>query len=252
MRAARLVHWIIPFLLLALFLFCFAAPGYSFSGYLCLGIAAVILCLNLLSLLAKYHPLAEKIIKTVLITCVCIGIVIVGITEVPIIRNARGNASAQVEYIVVLGAGIRGSTPSPILQSRMEAACEYLRAHPDVICIASGGQGPDEDLSEARCISNYLTLQGIDPERIWLEEHSTSTWENFQYTMELIEEKTGSRPEKMGVLTSDFHLYRASLFAGACGIEAVGIPAQTPTLPLQINYYLREAAAIWKYLIFGG
>ena len=93
---------------------------------------------------------------------------------------------------------------------------------------------------------------GIDESRIWLEDRSTSTWENFKFTLNLIEEKTGSRPEQLGVLSNDFHLFRAGIFAKQCGIDPVGIPAPTSNFTLRINYYLREVAGVWHYLILGG
>lgn len=252
MHLIPILKWLIPAIFAILSIFFFAAPGYSFSALVCLGLAGVISGYYLLALLAQHHLVAAKVLQAVLTGLLCLGILIVAVTEVLILRAARGSGDTPVEYVVVLGAGIRGSTPSMILQSRIDRAYEYLTAHPDAICIASGGQGPDEDLSEAQCIFEHLTARGIDPERIWLEDKSTSTWENFQFTVNLIEEKTGSRPAKIGVLTSEFHLYRAGMFAKECGIEAVGIPAKTPRFTLQLNYFLREAAGVWHYLILGG
>ena len=121
-----------------------------------------------------------------------------------------------------------------------------------LICIASGGQGTDEDISEAQCIFDHLTAMGIDKSRIWLEDKSTSTWENLHFSLNLIEENTGTRPEKIGILSSEYHLFRASLFADACGVESVGIPAPTSRFSLRVNYYLREVAGVWHYLILGG
>lgn len=239
-------------LFVALAIICFIVPGFDFSGGVCVGIAAVIGCYLLLKLLARDHAIAAKILKTVLTTGLIIGIAVIGVTECFIFGGAKGDTQTSVDYVIVLGAGIRGSQPSLILQSRIEAAYEYLSAHPDAVCIASGGQGEDEDLSEAQCIYDHLTAKGIDGGRIWLEDQSTTTWENFNLTLALIEEKTGARPEKMGVISNEFHLYRAGLIANKCGVEAVGIPAQTPWLSLKVNYFLREAAALWKFLIFGG
>ena len=68
----------------------------------------------------------------------------------------------------------------------------------------------------------------------------------------MIEEKTGTRPTKLGILSSEYHLFRASLFADACGIESVGIPAATSWPTIRLNYYLREVAGVWHYLILGG
>ena len=97
-----------------------------------------------------------------------------------------------------------------------------------------------------------LVNLGIEPDRIWIEDWATSTWENMNFTLELIEEKTGSRPEKLGVVSSEYHLFRASLFADACGGDFVGIPARTSRVSQMINHFMREVAGVWHYLILGG
>jgi len=249
----QILKWLVPvfFVLLAIFFYT-AIPGYSFSGLMCLGIAGIITCYYLLDLLAKHHLMTAKKLRTVLSTVLIVGILIVGVTEILIIQAAQGDEDSPCQYMVVLGAGVRGTTPSLILSDRIDRAYTYLTEHPDVICIVSGGQGPNEAISEAQCIFDHLTGRGIDPERIWLEDQSTSTWENFRFTLDLIQEKTGTRPEKLGVISSEFHLFRAGLFAKDCGVEAVGIPASTRWLSLKINYFLREAAGVWHYLILGG
>ena len=99
---------------------------------------------------------------------------------------------------------------------------------------------------------NELVAMGIDPERIWIEDKATSTWENLHFSLDLIEEKTGTRPEKIGVLSSEYHLYRASLFAKACGVEFVGVPAQTSRVSQMINHFMREVAGVWHYWLLGG
>ena len=97
-----------------------------------------------------------------------------------------------------------------------------------------------------------LVFLGIDPRRVWREEQATSTWENINFTLDLIEEKTGTRPEKLGVLSSEYHLFRASLFAKACDVEFVGIPAKTSRLSQAINHFMREVAGVWHYILLGG
>ena len=93
---------------------------------------------------------------------------------------------------------------------------------------------------------------GLDPRRLRIEDAATSTWENLNFSLALIEEKTGLRPETIGLLSSEYHLFRAGLFAADCGVEAVGIPATTSWFSIRVNYFLREAAGVWHYLILGG
>ena len=97
-----------------------------------------------------------------------------------------------------------------------------------------------------------LATLGIDPKRLWIEDEATSTWENLNFSLDLIEEKTGERPAKLGVLSSEYHLFRASLFAKACDVEFVGIPAKTSRLSQAVNHFMREVAGVWHYLLLGG
>ena len=99
---------------------------------------------------------------------------------------------------------------------------------------------------------NDLTAKGIAPERIWMEDKSTSTWENIAFSLDLIEEKTGQRPQKAGILSSEYHIFRAGLVARSQNLEAIGIPAKTSWVSLRINYFLREIVAVWYYALLGG
>ena len=249
----HLLKWLVPAFFLLGSLFCrFAVKGYSFLSLVFFCIAGVISCYFLLHILKQHHPQPAKIGFTILTATVCLGLLIYAVTGALILRQAKGDPGEDPDYIVVLGAGLRGASPSHILSDRIATAYDYLTAHPDAICIASGGQGEDELITEAQCIFDHLTAMGIAPERILLEENSTSTWENFRFTLELIEETFGTRPEKLGVLSNDFHLFRAKLFAKRCGVEPIGISAPTSRFTLRVNYYLREVAGVWHYLLLGG
>ena len=153
---------------------------------------------------------------------------------------------------MVLGCLVRSSGPSASLWDRIYAARDYLEGHPDVIAILSGGKGSDEPMTEAQCMYDQLVKLGISPERLWLEDKATSTWENIQFSLDLIERRTGTRPTKLGILSSEYHLFRATMFAHDLGIEAVGIPARTSKTSQAINHFMREVAGVWHYIILGG
>lgn len=247
----RILKWVIVGLLVPHGTYlCFFTHGRSFLGLLCFGIAALIVCDHLLRMLRKNHAVASKALRIVLNSFLILGMTAYAITLVPIIHASRGTSEANCQYLVVLGAKVNGESPSFSLQDRIDCAYDYLSEHPDTIVIVSGGQGPDEGISEAQCMYNELTKMGIDGSRIWMENKSTSTRENLNFSLALIEEKTGSRPDTIGLLSSEYHIYRASLVAKECGVEAVGIPAPTRWFSLKINYFLREVAALWYYLAF--
>ncbi len=230
----------------------YCVPGYSFSALVCLCLMAIILFYTFMPLVGLKFPAFARIgtrIFTVLLVC---GALVVGITEAVIIHASFGDPQEEVEYMVVLGAKVNRDGPSVSLWDRICGAYEYLEAHPNVIAVVSGGQGTDEPITESECMYRELVMLGIDPNRIWEEEEATSTWENLNFSLDLIEARTGERPEKLGVLSSEYHLFRASLFANACDVEFVGIPARTSRPSQMINHFMREVAGVWHYLLLGG
>lgn len=248
--AGKILPWILcaPLAALAYFLN-FVAPGYSFSALVCCGLIFIIL---FYSFTAGSAVPAVQILRRVFTVCLVIGLIAAGITEFFILKASRGDPDKHCDYMVVLGAKVRESGPSVSLWDRIYGAYDYLVEHPDVTAIVSGGQGADEPMTEAQAMYDALVDLGIDPSRIWLEDKATSTWENLNFTLDLIEEKTGNRPKTLGVVSSEYHLFRASLFAEKCGVEAVGIPAQTSRLSQKINHFMREVAGVWYYYLLGG
>lgn len=143
--------------------------------------------------------------------------------------------------VVVLGCQVRDTRPSIMLQGRINAACAYLTAHPDAVCIASGGQSSDALISEAACIRNDLIRQGIAPERIFLEPHSTSTAENIAFSAQII--RTKHLPSTIAVASDNFHQYRADLLAREHGLSAQSLGCASPWY-LSAGYWFREVPAI--------
>ena len=247
------LRWIaIPPLGALWYIFTYMMAGYSFTALVCLCLIGILLFYNLCYLTMPKYPKTTRVVKSLFTIVLCIGILIVGITEILIIRTSFGDKDEDFDYMLVLGAKVRQDGPSVSLMDRIKATAAYMEEHPDVIAIVSGGQGPDEPMTEAQCMYEQLVKLGVDPDRIWLEEKATSTWENLHFAMNLIEEKTGQRPEKIGLLSSEYHLFRAKMFARACGVEAVGIPARTSRISQMVNHFMREVAGVWHYIILGG
>ena len=234
------------------FLAKFVYTGYSFAALVLCALMGIIIFYNTARLLKSRFPKPVKAVTTVFTVILCIGLLVVGITEALIIRASFGSPDEACEYVVVLGAKVRKDGPSVSLRNRIDGAYEYLAAHPDTIAIVSGGKGADEPITEAECMYHELIAMGIDPERIWMEDKATSTWENLKFSLDLIESRTGTRPTKIGLLSSEYHLFRAGLFAKDQGVEAVGIPAKTTIISQKANHFLREVAGVWHYLILGG
>lgn len=166
------------------------------------------------------------------------------ILQIKIREHSHLEASNDRDYLIILGARVKGTEPSLALQYRIDAAADYLKKNPETIAIASGGQGSGEEISEAAAIKNSLLEAGIQEERILLEDKSTDTVENIKFSKKLI-----SNDFETGLLvTNDFHLYRAKSIAKDHGLEVEGLPAETPLIAVPKSY-AREYLAITKYYL---
>ncbi|MBD8067605.1 YdcF family protein [Bacillus sp. PS06] len=172
------------------------------------------------------------------------GLIYVGYLHVNIVNSANQDIVRDADYVIILGARVKGTTPSLSLQYRIDAAAEYLKENEHTIAIASGGQGTGEDISEAEAIKTELIKHGISEARILLENQSTSTNENIQFSKRLI-----SDDMKTGLLvTNDYHVFRATMIANDYGLNLEGIPAKTPTIAIPKSY-IREYMALTKYYL---
>lgn len=154
--------------------------------------------------------------------------------------SAKGGQN--LDYIIVLGAQVREDGPSVVLKYRLDAAIDYLNENPHTVCIVSGGQGINEPFSEAEGMSEYLWDKGIEENRILLEDKSASTVENIQNSKALLKKPYNG----VGIVTNNFHVFRATRIAKKQGLEGVcGIAADSNALYLP-NNVLRECLGILK------
>ena len=148
-----------------------------------------------------------------------------------VISDAAEEYDDDCDCLVVLGGDIIGAdTPSPQLFERMKRAAEYLAAHPDTVAIPCGGCfRKNQKKSEAAIIADYLISRGIAPGRIILEDKSTTTFENFDNALKIINESFSGREMRIAFLSSSYHLFRASLIAKMCSMGEPGkVSAKTP------------------------
>ena len=151
--------------------------------------------------------------------------------------------------VVVLGCQVSASgEPTVMLRDRIDAAYDYLTAHPESRCVASGGQNDNEPISEAACIRDTLTGMGIDPARIYLEDKSTSTEENLAFSAQVIAEN--GLPESVAIASDNFHQLRSHIWAERSGLMPCSAGCASPWF-LTAGYWAREAAALVYMVITG-
>ena len=151
--------------------------------------------------------------------------------------------------VVVLGAAIHGDRPSRMLADRLRVAADYLAAHPEAVCVVSGGQGDDEDYPEGAVMKNYLVELGIEPDRVFTEEVSTNTYENLAFSLDIIARE--GLPADLLIATQEFHQFRAAQYARRAGAGSVyALPCATPWYAV-VGYWVREFAAISRMVLLG-
>jgi uncharacterized SAM-binding protein YcdF (DUF218 family) len=182
--------------------------------------------------------------KKWLLILIGIALVYFGALQWKITQYSHLKAPNHADYLIILGANVKGLVPSSVLQSRIDTAAIYLKNNPKTIVIASGGKGSGEDISEAEAIKRELLKKGIKSSRILLENQSTNTYENIKFSKKLLPQnaKTGV------VVTNRFHLYRALMIAGDQHLHVYGLAASTPLLAIPRSY-VREYLAITKYYL---
>ena len=221
--------------------FKFALLGYDYIGYSLFFLALVIIA---------NHFLPHNIMR-ILVILICLGLIYFFVVELPIIHESKGDTECERDYLVVLGAAVHGDVPSKAMANRVKGAAEYLNTYPNARAIVSGGQGEDENVSEAQCMKDMLIRLGIDESRIICEDRSTSTMENLTFSFEIIR-SLGDEPDgNVAVLSSPYHLYRAKTMADMLGVKAAGVPGKPDYFLTMINFYIREAFGVTHLWVFG-
>lgn len=242
---------IVFYVLAALFLaYCVGVIASKAAGtkFFLIWIAAAFFCAALGFLLQK--GLWERLPHMAKVTALAVfgtALACFLVVEGFIISGFFAKGSGELSYIVVLGAQMKENGPSVVLAKRLDCAYAYLEENPDTLCVLSGGKGSNEPVSEAEGMYDYLVKKGIDPARLILEDESGNTVQNLRNSRNLIPADV----TKIGVVTSNFHVFRGVHLARANGFpEAEGIAASSGVYFLP-NNMLREFFGVMKDWAFG-
>lgn len=176
--------------------------------------------------------------------------------ELLILSGIRISDSARnCDYVIVLGAKVNGYRLSSALKKRLDRAAGYLYEHPETKVIVSGGQGHGELVTEGLAMAEYLQDIGIEPGRILREEKSTTTRENLAYSGKILLSDQGKAHKSsledvdVGIVTNDFHMYRAVHIAKQIGYGSVLALAAPTNRVMFVNYMTREFFGVLKMWI---
>lgn len=169
-----------------------------------------------------------------------------------VIEESKKNYRDNCDYLLILGSGVIGAdTPSAQMLSRMKTAAQYLKENETCFVIPCGGCfRPEQKISEAQLIADYLVENGVDKGRIILEDNSTSTFENFEFAKQIIEDHAGKAAEEISVafLSSSYHIFRSENIAALCGFKNIG-KVTAPT-GKELPKRLAREYAVMQELVF--
>lgn len=212
-------------------------------------------------------------VPVAVITTCAAGVVVLALLCILVFLGAAASNKENLDYVIVLGARVKEHTISNSLKMRLDKAIEYAQDNPDTVLVLSGGIGPGESVSEAQVMWEYLLYNGVRPEQMLIEDQSISTVENIAYSRVVIEQHrqkdkkelvplhqkrtsvpyaiAPDKPLEIGVLTSNFHIYRARMTAEKWGFDNVyGISAASDPV-LFVHLCVRECASIVKDRLMG-
>lgn len=179
-------------------------------------------------------------------TTVAAGVVIFLITEGFIVSQMVAEPPENLDYIVLSGAGVGGNQSETDQEKCLDAALGYLEENPGTQVIVSGGVSEYEHLTYAQIMGAWLVTKGIEPERIIYENHANSIQENIGYSEAMIEEEDAT----IGVVTMNYHTFRAKMIAAKEGVSVHTIPASQGYV-LILNNMVYEFFAVMKDKLVG-
>ncbi len=173
------------------------------------------------------------------IECMIIGVIIAGMIA------AKYVPEPDKDFLIILGCGLnKNGNPTPLLQGRIDRALEFDQYQrkttgKQLTFITSGGQGPDEIVSESSAMKQYLMEHGIPESRIIEEDRSVNTHQNMLFSKEKI---MAANPEgKIAFATTNYHVFRSGLHARRVKMKALGMGAET-------KWYFWPNAAVREFV----
>ena len=246
---------------------CYSGPSTSFAPIWLVLSACLFIIATVVHFYDRFRDRISLRLEVSAVTALTAIFVVFVCVEIAMGVNFFSLDKQSADYVIVLGAQVRGKALSRTLEYRLEKALEYARVHPNTVLVLSGGQGAGEEMTDAEAMYEYLKAHGIPESQMLLEEQSASTYENLVYSKLLIQEREAKRRQtirdvmaasgylsppdeevsiRVGIITSNFHVLRAKAIARKTGIPGItGIAAKSDPV-LFLHFSVRECFAILK------
>ncbi len=236
-------------LIIASFALCAASFSTLLRGEWTIGMIPPAATALLIFLLARYRAefatprltVPNAVLYVVTFALALLRIFFISVQMIMLTASLRGAEKGREYTLVVLGTRLKNGKPGAMLMNRLRAAQKYLKRHPEVKCIVTGGCIGDEQTAEADAMSEYLLGAGIETDRIFTEACSATTDENISFSKRIAHEN--SLPQAFLIVTDRFHQLRAGLICRDNSVEARSLNSPTP-LYQRLQYWSREVLCL--------
>ena len=176
------------------------------------------------------------IITIILIFIIFINFYVINSTKNNILEKEKISEKENFDCILILGAGIWGNNPSPMLEDRLIQGISLYKERIAPKIIMSGDHGKEE-YNEVQVMKDYAIKEGVPSEDIFMDHAGFSSYDSIYRAKEIFGAK------KILIITQQYHLYRALHIAKKLELEAYGVASNLREYPNQLFREIREIFA---------
>jgi uncharacterized SAM-binding protein YcdF (DUF218 family) len=162
---------------------------------------------------------------------------------------ANYSTEIQVDGVIVLGAAVWGSQPSPVFRERINHAIELYENGYTSVLIFTGGKSDNNRLAESEVAKQYAVDHGIPANDILVETVSRTTEQNLYYAKQLV---VNHNLTNLIIVSDPLHMKRAMLIAKDMELQAYSSPTPTTryrSWQTQLEFLMRETYYYQRYLL---
>ena len=185
----------------------------------------------------------KRVIISMIVILLIVFIVLLGInffvtatTSKRILTEEQARELENVDCILILGAGIWGQNPSPMLEDRLLQGISLYQEGVSHKIIMSGDHGRD-NYDEVNVMKRFAIEKNVKSEDIFMDHAGFSTYDSMYRAKDVFEAK------KIVIVTQKYHMYRALYVAEQLGLEAYGVNSDPQTYSEQFIRDIREVLA---------
>lgn len=147
---------------------------------------------------------------------------------------------ADVDCILVLGASVYGTSPSPMLADRVQRGVDVYKAGNGTTKLLMSGDHGGEYYDEVNVMKNCAIDEGVPSEDVFMDHAGFNTYDSMYRAKSVFGAK------KIIIVTQRYHLYRAVYIAKKLGLNAYGVATEDISYGGQTKRDVREFFARGK------